>query len=196
MSGRDHLKAPRRFNRALGEAASFRSDESADTIEIDFSRNQKTTEPLSAEQVQPNTELVVQTMISTMRSWGGPSPAEQAVTERQLQEQKQKVLRVVKRLADAEARAELVVETAPDAFVGVDVEGRILNWNAQASAIFGWTKGKRFARRSGIQSFHPPFILICSDVLEGFGTVMKAQWSITVSRCLHAIATAMNFPLN
>jgi len=140
MSGRDYLKAPRRFNRALGEAASFRSDESADTIEIDFSHAQKPTEPLSAEQVQPNTELVVQTMISTMRSWGGPSPAEQAVTERQLQEQKQKVLRVVKRLADAEARAELVVETAPDAFVGVDVEGRILNWNAQACAIFGWTK--------------------------------------------------------
>jgi PAS domain S-box-containing protein len=140
MSGRDHLKAPRRFTRALGEAASFGSDESADTIEIDFSRCEKSTEPLAAEDQHPSSDLVVQTMISTVRSWSGPISSEQAVTERQLHEQKQKVLRVVKRLADAEARAELVVETAPDAFVGVDVEGRILNWNAQASAIFGWTK--------------------------------------------------------
>jgi sigma-B regulation protein RsbU (phosphoserine phosphatase) len=139
MSGRDHLKDGRRFTRAFGEASPLRSDESADTMEIDFSRNDKITEPLPDDLPQEN-DRVVQTMISTVRSWSGPSVSEQALTERQLHEQKQKVLQVVKRLADAEARAELVVETAPDAFVGVDVEGRILNWNAQATAIFGWTK--------------------------------------------------------
>jgi len=139
MSGSNHLKDGRRFTRPLSGASPFRSDESADTIEIDFSRNEKVTEPLP-EDLQDDSERVVQTMISTVRPWSGPTPSEQALTERQLHEQKQKVLRVVKRLADAEARAELVVETAPDAFVGVDVDGRILNWNAQATAIFGWTK--------------------------------------------------------
>ena len=156
MSGRDHLKAPRRFNRALGGAASLRSDESADTIEIDFSRAAKAPELLPPEEVRPhNNDNVVQTMISTVRSWSGPTQPEQAVTERQLHEQKQKVLRVVKRLADAEARAELVVETAPDAFVGVDVEGRILNWNAQASEIFGWTK-RQALRKTLWETVIPP----------------------------------------
>ncbi|HZJ42395.1 MAG TPA: SpoIIE family protein phosphatase [Pyrinomonadaceae bacterium] len=139
MSGSNHLKDGRRFTRPLSGASPFRSDESADTIEIDFSRNEKVTEP-PPEDLHDASERVVQTMTSTVRPWSGPTPSEQTLTERQLHEQKQKVLRVVKRLADAEARAELVVETAPDAFVGVDVDGRILNWNAQATAIFGWTK--------------------------------------------------------
>ena len=72
-----------------------------DTIEIDFSRNGKVTEPLP-EDLQDDSERIVQTMISTVRPWSGPTPSEQALTERQLHEQKQKVLQVVKRLADAE----------------------------------------------------------------------------------------------
>jgi len=45
MSGSNHLKDSRRFTRPLSGASPFRSDESADTIEIDFSRNEKVTEP-------------------------------------------------------------------------------------------------------------------------------------------------------
>ncbi len=42
-------------------------------------------------------------------------------------------------LAESNARARLVVDTAHDAFIGVDSAGRIVTWNAQAERTFGWT---------------------------------------------------------
>jgi len=45
----------------------------------------------------------------------------------------------VQRLAHSEALSHLVLETAPDAFIGIDMEGRIVTWNAKATQTFGWT---------------------------------------------------------
>src|SRR5262249_52305954 len=42
-------------------------------------------------------------------------------------------------LAESNARARLVVDTAHDAFIGVDSAGKIVSWNAQAVKTFGWT---------------------------------------------------------
>ena len=44
------------------------------------------------------------------------------------------------RLAESEQRATLVIDTAHDAFVGIDSAGRIVTWNAQAERTFGWTR--------------------------------------------------------
>ncbi len=41
-------------------------------------------------------------------------------------------------LRDSEFRTRQIVETALDAFVGVDCEGTIIDWNAQAANTFGW----------------------------------------------------------
>jgi PAS domain S-box-containing protein len=43
------------------------------------------------------------------------------------------------RVAESEARARLVVDTAHDAFIGIDAAGRIVSWNTQAERTFGWT---------------------------------------------------------
>jgi PAS domain S-box-containing protein len=43
------------------------------------------------------------------------------------------------RLAESEARARLIVDTAHDAFIGIDSAGNITAWNAQAETTFGWT---------------------------------------------------------
>ena len=43
------------------------------------------------------------------------------------------------RLAESETRARLIVDTAHDAFIGIDSAGRIAAWNAQAQTTFGWT---------------------------------------------------------
>jgi len=52
----------------------------------------------------------------------------------------------VTRLEESEARATLIVDTAHDAFIGIDGEGRIVAWNAQASATFGWTPAEVVGR--------------------------------------------------
>ena len=45
----------------------------------------------------------------------------------------------VERLEQSEARARLIVDTAHDAFVGMNSDGNIVMWNAQAVTTFGWT---------------------------------------------------------
>ena len=43
-------------------------------------------------------------------------------------------------LESSEQRYQQIVETALDAFVGIDASGRVTDWNAQAGRIFGWPK--------------------------------------------------------
>jgi PAS domain S-box-containing protein len=73
------------------------------------------------------------------------------------------------RLAESETRARLIVDTAHDAFIGIDSMGNIAAWNAQAEATFGWTRADvlgrnlaetivppafREAHTSGMRRFH------------------------------------------
>ena len=73
------------------------------------------------------------------------------------------------RLAESEARARQVVDTAHDAFIGIDSSGRIITWNAQAEVTFGWTAAEalggqladtvippawRDAHAKGLERFH------------------------------------------
>jgi PAS domain S-box-containing protein len=75
----------------------------------------------------------------------------------------------LERLAESNARARLIVDTAHDAFIGVDSVGRIVTWNAQAEKTFGWTADEavglnlvetiipaafRDAHVKGMQRFH------------------------------------------
>ena len=72
-------------------------------------------------------------------------------------------------LAESEARARLIVDTAHDAFIGIDSTGGIVAWNAQAEATFGWSHDEalgrnlaetiiphafRDAHNSGLRRFH------------------------------------------
>ena len=73
------------------------------------------------------------------------------------------------RLAESESRARLIVDTAHDAFIGIDSAGSIAAWNAQAETTFGWTRDEvlgrnlaetivppafREAHTSGMRRFH------------------------------------------
>jgi PAS domain S-box-containing protein len=50
------------------------------------------------------------------------------------------------RLAESDARAHLILDTAHDAFVGMDSTGAIIIWNAQAEKTFGWTRQEAVGR--------------------------------------------------
>jgi PAS domain S-box-containing protein len=51
------------------------------------------------------------------------------------------------RVAESEVRARLILDTAHDAFVGMDAAGRIVTWNAQAERTFGWSREEALGRR-------------------------------------------------
>ena len=55
-------------------------------------------------------------------------------------------LQALARLADSEARARLIVDTAHDAFIGIDTAGHIVSWNAQAEATLGWSRDEALGR--------------------------------------------------
>jgi PAS domain S-box-containing protein len=50
------------------------------------------------------------------------------------------------RLAESDAWAHLILDTAHDAFVGMDTTGKIVLWNAQAERTFGWTRPEAVGR--------------------------------------------------
>jgi PAS domain S-box-containing protein len=52
----------------------------------------------------------------------------------------------LRRLADSEELARLVVDTAHDAFIGMGSDGRIVSWNAQSEATFGWSRVEAIGR--------------------------------------------------
>jgi PAS domain S-box-containing protein len=53
----------------------------------------------------------------------------------------------VQNLAESEARARLVLDSAHDAFIGMDSDGRIVSWNRQAESTFGWFRDDVIGRR-------------------------------------------------
>jgi PAS domain S-box-containing protein len=49
-------------------------------------------------------------------------------------------------LRASEQRARLIIETAHDAFIGMDADGRIIDWNHQAETTFGWSRDEVLGR--------------------------------------------------
>jgi PAS domain S-box-containing protein len=60
-------------------------------------------------------------------------------------------------LAESEARARVIVDTAHDAYIGIDSAGMIVAWNAQAEATFGWTRDEVLGTRLADTIIPPAF---------------------------------------
>jgi PAS domain S-box-containing protein len=58
-------------------------------------------------------------------------------------------------LRASEERIRLIVDAAHDAFVGMDAEGLIKNWNSQAESIFGWAREEVLGRPL-VETIIPP----------------------------------------
>ena len=63
----------------------------------------------------------------------------------------------MERLAESETRAKTIIDTAHDAFVGIDSAGRIVEWNTQACATFGWTRAEALGRALADTIIPPAF---------------------------------------
>ncbi len=50
------------------------------------------------------------------------------------------------KLESSEKRSREILETALDAFVGMDSKGTIVDWNTQAVATFGWSRGEALGK--------------------------------------------------
>lgn len=80
---------------------------------------------------------------------------------------------IVSRLADLEACAPLIVETAPDAFVGIDLESRIVDWNTQATTIFGRSRAEALAQTLWDTIIPTPFMMHIAKACCGFARPVR-----------------------
>jgi len=80
----------------------------------------------------------------------------------------------IERLQESEARANLIVDTAHDAFVGIDSSGRVVEWNAQAASIFGWTRAEVLGRPLTDTIIPPEFRAAHSEGLRRFHATAEA----------------------
>ncbi len=58
-----------------------------------------------------------------------------------------RVLEQTAQIRDSEQRQRCVINTALDAVIVMDTQGRIAEWNAQAEKIFGWPRAEAVSRR-------------------------------------------------
>ena len=65
----------------------------------------------------------------------------------------------------SEARTRAVVDTAQDAFIGVDLQGRISEWNPQAEQMLGWRRAEVLGRRLEDLNLADPLRTSDSDAL-------------------------------
>jgi PAS domain S-box-containing protein len=55
--------------------------------------------------------------------------------------------RVEQRIREQEEETRRIIESAQEAFVGMDADGRIIEWNRQAELTFGWRRDEALGRR-------------------------------------------------
>lgn len=66
--------------------------------------------------------------------------------EEQVQSRTEDLRRSIEETRLGERRVRAIIDTALDAFVGVDGNGRITDWNPRAAEIFGWTRDEALGR--------------------------------------------------
>lgn len=75
--------------------------------------------------------------------------------EQRVAERSSELARVMARAHADELRVQTIIDSAPDAFISVDLEGRIRDWNPAAQRTFGW-RHEEVAGRSYVELLIPP----------------------------------------
>ncbi|TQK11889.1 sensor histidine kinase [Herbaspirillum sp. SJZ107] len=72
-----------------------------------------------------------------------------ATLEQRVQERTQALAEALSVVRQSGQRINAIVESAQDAFIGIDLRGRIMDWNSQAEAMFGWSRDEVIGRSLG-----------------------------------------------
>ncbi|MDQ1675424.1 MAG: hypothetical protein QOC93_568 [Actinomycetota bacterium] len=88
--------------------------------------------------------------------------------------------------ADREERVRGILEAAGDAFVAADHTGRVTGWNAQATAIFGYSReealGADLVELLGVPADREDNLLLLSSLLTGTASGPDRRLELTVRR--------------
>ncbi|MHB2029798.1 MAG: PAS domain S-box protein [Acidimicrobiales bacterium] len=121
--------------------------------------------------------------------------------------------RVERRLREGEKRHRRIIETAKDAFVTMDAEKRVTEWNPGAVSIFGWSRDEAIGRlvedlivperyrrehREGIQAFLDAgggYVLMGNKVVE-LPALRRDGTEVLCEFCVWAVPAGRTFEFN
>lgn len=100
-----------------------------------------------------------------------------AALERRVSERTAELRTALDEVRANEERVQTVIDSAQEAFIGMDFEGRITDWNAEAEKLFGWKQfevlGESLADVVLPERFQTAFV----QALAGFLTTGKAPFT-------------------
>lgn len=66
--------------------------------------------------------------------------------ERRVEQRTQELAQALTDVRNSEKRIKTIIETAQDAFIGVDLHGKVSDWNSRAEQMFGWSADEAIGR--------------------------------------------------
>jgi PAS domain S-box-containing protein len=69
--------------------------------------------------------------------------------EQRVQDRTQALAEALTIVRQSGQRINAIIESAQDSFIGVDLKGRVIDWNSQAEEMFGWTRDEVIGRSLG-----------------------------------------------
>ena len=97
-------------------------------------------------------------------------------TNRILQEQIEQRREAQARLHASEERARTIIETATDAFIGIDQKGLITEWNHQAEITFGWSKEEILGKSIYEKLLLSPFSKAFAEEIQTYLETHESQF--------------------
>jgi PAS domain S-box-containing protein len=88
--------------------------------------------------------------------------------ERRVAERTAELQAALERAQASEQRVGTILATAQDPFIGMDLQGRITDWNAQAEVVFGWRREEILGRLAGETLLPRRFAGTLEAALQGF----------------------------
>jgi PAS domain S-box-containing protein len=79
-------------------------------------------------------------LVAVLLQRGGQLQDLNATLERRVEERTEELARALAAVQANEQRINTIIETAQDAFIGMDLQGRVTDWNSQAQRMFGWSR--------------------------------------------------------
>ena len=73
-----------------------------------------------------------------------------ATLERRVAERTDELAAALSEVQANEQRIHTIIDTAQEAFMGVDLDGRIVDWNTQARAMFGWSRSEAIGKPAAL----------------------------------------------
>lgn len=114
-------------------------------------------------------------MLANLRQKTGELHSLNAQLEQRVEQRTRQLREAFERVRSNEQRIQTIIETAQDPFIGMDLEGRIIDWNTQAEATFGWKRAEVLGRPAGEVLLPPRFAGALEGALQQFLRTGKAD---------------------